>query len=258
MPFSNALITCNKSSYPICWCQQQGTSLLQMHCCCHLSCGIHIPYTTVCCFWPWILNEQSVFFLSTNKPEWFLVSTRNPSNLLTYNSNSHPPPVCLFLVLTRTCSPCGVRTAEQRRQSSCYLQGPSWVDLSTCFLIVWLLFSGGGLASGNGKLLAPSTDGPDTTWFSWSGSCLGATSDALDECPLLTNRQRHGSDLDDSGELGGLITMLDSGGGGGGGGGAVCSLSGLSSTSSEILQTGQVEFCSSHKSIQAVWKLWLQ
>ncbi|CAD6270591.1 unnamed protein product [Miscanthus lutarioriparius] len=85
----------------------------------------------------------------------------------------------------------------------------------------------------------------------------GGASEALDECPPLTNRQRHGSDLDDSGELGGLITMLDSGGGRGGEG-AVCSLSGLSSTSSEILQTGQVEFCSSHKSIQAMWKLWLQ
>jgi len=139
---------------------------------------------------------------------------------------------------------------ETPNQSSCYLQGPSWVDLSTCFRSVWLLFSGVGSTSDNGMLLAPSTDGADATWFSWSGSCLGA-SDALDECPVLTNRQRHGSDLDDSGELGGLIAAKL-----GSGGGAVCSLSGLSTN--EILQTGQVEFCSSHKSIQAMWKSWPQ
>jgi hypothetical protein len=52
---------------------------------------------------------------------------------------------------------------QQRRQSSCYLQGPSWVDLSTCFLTVWLLFSGGGLTSDKAVLLAPSIDGADTT-----------------------------------------------------------------------------------------------
>jgi hypothetical protein len=198
----------------------------------------------------------SLFFFSLpptrKKPEWFLIYTTNPLKASNLQQPSTTADVShSFLQDLRPASFC----RRQRRQSSCYLQGPSWVvvDLSTCFLTVWLLFSGMGLTSDRGMLLAPSTDGADATWFSWSGSCLGA-SDALDECPALTNRQRHGSDLDDSGELGGLITMLCRGGGG-----AVCSLSvsGLSS-SNEILQTGQVEFCSSHKSIQAMWKSWPQ
>jgi len=259
MSFSNALITWKYGTNPLSYLLMPttGTSLLQMHCCCHLSCGIHIPYTTVCCFFTMNTEWIKCVFLSNNKPELISRIYAKPlkSNLQQQQPSTTSVHVSRFNTYLFTLR--GLRTAAKRRQGSCYLQGPSWVDLSICFLTVWLLFSGGRLTSDNGKLLGPSTDGPDTTWFSWSGSCLGGASEALDECPPLTNRQRHGSDLDDSGELGGLITMLDSGGGRGGEG-AVCSLSGLSSTSSEILQTGQVEFCSSHKSIQAMWKLWLQ
>jgi len=195
----------------------------------------------------WLKNNKmcSLFSFSNKKPEWFLIFTTNPSKLDLQQPSTSADVRCFAFYWNFALQFC----AEQRRQSSCYLQGPSWVDLSTCFLTVWLLFSGGGLTSDKGMLLAPSIDGADATWFSWSGSCLGA-SGALDECPVLTNRQRHGSDLDDSGDLGQLITTLGSGGG------AVCSLSGISSN--ETLQTGQVVFCSSHKSIQAIWKLWLQ
>jgi hypothetical protein len=168
------------------------------------------------------------------------------------NSNLQQPASQPFAPVQVLVHPAACRTATRRTPGSCYcyLQGPS-----CCFLAVWLLFSGVGLTSDSGMLLLlapPSTNGLDATWFFWSGSipCLGA-SDALDECPVPANRQRHGSDADDSGELGGLITTTLSGGGG-----AVSSLSGLSSN--ETLQTGQVEFCSSHKSIQAMWKSWPQ
>ncbi|KAF7053313.1 hypothetical protein CFC21_061274 [Triticum aestivum] len=83
-----------------------------------------------------------------------------------------------------------------------------------------------------------------------TGSFVRTCDDVVGECPLPENRQRHGSDLDTSGEHGGItITAL-------GRGGTACFLPG--SFRRETLQTGHVECCFSQMSMQATWKSWPQ